>query len=277
MRSERSRFYAWNLGLPIAIALAIFVVFDLTSLDEVISNWLYYTNHEFPFGHNRLFENLTHRWPRIIPNWTGEAAVIGLVLSFIWPLLKPGRHDRLIATLDNVRLAPVLRFTARYRRDFLFVVVAFAVTTGMIHFFKSHTSIYCPVETTLYGGTMEKMEWFENFRLFHEAGAGRCWPGGHASGGFTMLALYFVARRYRWRHAKAVLYASLLLGAVYGSTRVIQGWHFMSHTPWAGVIVWLSALMTALAFYGWRSLSQPPLPKGSSLQNNIKDHPVQAV
>lgn len=257
MRSERSRFYAWNLGLPIAIVLAIFVVFDLTSLDEVISNWLYYPDHAFPYGHNRLFENLTHRWPRIIPDLTGEAAIIGTLLSFIWPLLKPERHTRLLSSLERFHIAPLLRFTARHRRDFLYVVVAFAVITGMIHFFKSHTSIYCPVETTLYGGAMAKKEWFENFTLLHEAGPGRCWPGGHASGGFTMVALYFVARRYRWRHAKAVLYGSMILGMIYGTTRVLQGWHFISHTFWAGVIVWIGALLTALAFYGWRQLARP--------------------
>ena len=110
----------------------------------------------------------------------------------------------------------------------------------------------------LYGGTMEKKEWFENFRLFHEAGPGRCWPGGHASGGFTMVALYFVARRHQWRHARAILYASMVLGAIYGTTRVLQGWHFMSHTFWAGVIVWMGALVTALAFYGWRQLAPSP-------------------
>ncbi|KPY06554.1 PAP2 superfamily protein [Pseudomonas amygdali pv. mori] len=61
MQSEKSRFYAWNFGVPMAIALLTFVVFDLTSLDEAISNWLYYPLQVFPFEHDRLFENLTHR------------------------------------------------------------------------------------------------------------------------------------------------------------------------------------------------------------------------
>jgi hypothetical protein len=43
---------------------------------------------------------------------------------------------------------------------------------------------------------------------------------------------------------------ALVLGMVYGTTRVLQGWHFMSHTFWAGIIVWFSMLLTALAFYG---------------------------
>jgi membrane-associated PAP2 superfamily phosphatase len=93
-----------------------------------------------------------------------------------------------------------------------------------------------------------------------------------------MLALYFVARRYRWRYSKAVLYGSLALGFVYGTTRVLQGWHYMSHTFWAGIVVWLACLLTALAFYGRtrletpvieaRSLSTEPTPSraGSLLQ-----------
>jgi membrane-associated PAP2 superfamily phosphatase len=44
---------------------------------------------------------------------------------------------------------------------------------------------------------------------------------------------------------------------VYGTTRVLQGWHFMSHTFWAGILVWFSALFTALAFYGRRVLELP--------------------
>lgn len=140
-------------------------------------------------------------------------------------------------------------------------MVAFALCTGVIHFLKSHTSVYCPIETTLYGGKMPHIEWYSNFQLFHEAGSGRCWPGGHASGGFTMLALYFVARRYQWRFSSAILWGSLLLGLIYGTTRVLQGWHYMSHTFWAGIFVWLSCLLTALAFYGRARLELPVVNK----------------
>ncbi len=254
MTTVKNRFFAWHLGVPLLIGLMIFAVFDLTTLDDAISDWLYLPDGRFPFAHDRLFENLTHRWPRILPNWTGEAALIGAGLSFIWPLLRPERHGGLIRRLQALGLSRPLQFAARHRRDWLFIVVAFALSTGAIHFFKSHTGIYCPVETTPYGGTHEKKAWFEQFTLLQAAGAGRCWPGGHASGGFSLLALYFVARRYQWRYTKATLYAALTVGMIFGTTRVIQGWHFMSHTLWAGVIVWLCTLFTALAFYGWRPL-----------------------
>lgn len=258
----KSRFYAYNFGIPLLCAAVVFLMFDMTNIDIAFSNLLFDPlTHTFPLDKIHFFEKLTHKWARIIPNWTAEIALIGAVLSLVWPLVKPQRHPRLGGFLERSKVAPVLRFAAEHRRDFLFVVVAFAVCTGVIHFLKAHTSVYCPIETTLYGGKMPHIEWYNNFQLFHEAGEGRCWPGGHASGGFTMLALYFVARRYQWRFSSALLWGSLLLGFVYGTTRVLQGWHYMSHTFWAGIFVWLACLLTALAFYGRASLELPVLSK----------------
>ncbi|WP_085633609.1 MULTISPECIES: phosphatase PAP2 family protein [unclassified Pseudomonas] len=255
-----SRYYLFNFGIPLACAALVFAVFDMTHLDVAFSNLLFDpVSQLFPIEQNHLFEQFTHKWARIIPNWTAEGALIALMLSFVWPLLGTDRRPRLGAFLERSQVAPVLRFAAEHRRDWLFVVVAFALCTGVIHFLKAHTSVYCPIETTLYGGKMAHVDWFSNFQLFREAGDGRCWPGGHASGGFTMLALYFVARRHQWRFSSAVLYGSLLLGLIYGTTRVLQGWHYMSHTFWAGIFVWLTCLLTALAFYGQARLALPVL------------------
>lgn len=257
-QTVRHRFYLSHVGIPLLCAAAVFVLFDLSNLDVILSNLLYNPDsHTFVLQHSYLFEKITHKWARIIPNWTGEIAIMGCLLSFIWPRLDPCRHPRLLSVLERSNISLVLALAARYRKDLLFVVIAFAVSTGCIHFFKSHTSVYCPVETTLFGGAMPKIEWFRNFILWHDAGEGRCWPGGHASGGFSMLALYFIARRYRWRYAKTLLCAALALGLVYGTTRVFQGWHYMSHTFWSGIVVWLSMLLTALAFYGRQALEQP--------------------
>ncbi|CAM3238338.1 phosphatidic acid phosphatase [Pseudomonas floridensis] len=256
--SPRYTFYRNHLGLPALLAVLVFVTFDLTHLDIALSNLLFDpAAGVFPIGQSHLFEKITHNWARIIPNWTGELAIIGALLSLIWPALNYRPNARLTRWVKRSRGAGALQFFSRHRRDFLFVIVAFALSAGMIHFLKSHTSVYCPVETTLYGGAQAQVEWFSNFNLFHEAGAGRCWPGGHASSGFSLFALYFVARRYRWQHSKSLLAGVLVLGMIYGTTRVLQGWHFMSHTFWAGIVVWLSMLLVALCFYGRSRLQQP--------------------
>ncbi len=258
--SPRARFYRDNLGIALLLALLVFCLFDLTNIDRVISNALLDpSTGEFILRRSQLFETLTHKWPRVLPDWTGELAIIGALLSFIWPRLA--EYPQGVRFAEQARLAPLLRFTTTYRRDLFFVIVAFALTTGVIHYLKAHTSVYCPVETTLYGGKQLRYEWFENFTLLHKAGDGRCWPGGHASSGFTLLALYFIARRYRWQHAKALLCAILVLGIVFGTTRVLQGWHYMSHTFWAGIFVWLSTLLVALVFYGRTQLDTEPQPR----------------
>lgn len=261
----RKAYYLLNLGVPLLLAMVVFMLFDLTHLDRLISNLLLDpVTGQFPLLHDQWFEKVTHKWPRILPNWTGEAAIIGSLLSCLWPLLakRPALANNLL--LENSRIAPLLRFTTRYQRDFFFVVVAFALSTTVIHYLKSHTSVYCPVETTLYGGEQLRVEWFENFSWFNKAGDGRCWPGGHASSGFTLLALYFVARRHRWQHARKLLVAILLIGLIYGTTRVLQGWHYMSHTFWAGIFVWLSSWLSALLFYGRKALQAPALRRSQA-------------
>ncbi|MFJ2448649.1 phosphatase PAP2 family protein [Pseudomonas sp. NPDC087626] len=258
----RQRFYWMNLGIALLCAALVFLLFDMTQVDIAFSNLLFDpVSQTFPLDHIRLFEQFTHKWARIVPNWTAEIALIGGLLSFAWPRINAGKYPRFSGFLERSKVAPVLRFTTEHRRDFWFVVFAFALCTGVIHFLKAHTSVYCPIETTLYGGKLAHIEWYSNFQLFKEAGDGRCWPGGHASGGFTMLALYFVARRHQWRFSKAILWGSLGLGFIYGTTRVLQGWHYMSHTFWAGIFVWLTCLLTALAFYGQARLDVPVLQK----------------
>jgi len=255
--SARQRFYLSNLGLPLLLAALVWLLFDLTPLDRWFSNLLYdpATGH-FLFQHDALFEKLTHKWPRILPDWTGELALIGALLSVLWLLVA--RSAGATALLEAARLAPLLRLSNRHQRDLWYVVLAFALSTTVIHYLKSHTGVYCPVETTLYGGSQPHLEWFEQFSLLSKAGDGRCWPGGHASSGFTLLALYFVALRHRWVHARALLLAILAVGMLYGTTRVLQGWHYMSHTFWAGIVVWLSCWSCALLCYGRPALQGAP-------------------
>jgi membrane-associated PAP2 superfamily phosphatase len=256
--SARSEFYACYLGVPMLLALLTFLAFDLTDLDRLFSNLFYDpVAGVFPVGHSHLFEKITHKWARIIPDWTGELAVIGALLSFIWPCITKSRATRPGHYIARSQVAGPLQWLQQHRLDFFFVIVAFALSTGLIHYLKSHTSIYCPVETTLYGGSEIRQEWFENFNLWREAGAGRCWPGGHASSAFSLFALYFIARRYRWQYANHLLVGVILLGLVYGTTRVLQGWHYFSHTLWAGIFVWMSTFLVALFFYGRSTLQRP--------------------
>ena len=78
----KSRFYAYNFGIPLACAALVFLMFDMTKIDIAFSNLLFDPlTQSFPLDKIHFFEKLTHKWARIIPNWTAEIALIGALLA----------------------------------------------------------------------------------------------------------------------------------------------------------------------------------------------------
>jgi PAP2 (acid phosphatase) superfamily protein len=76
---------------------------------------------------------------------------------------------------------------------------------------------------------------------------GRCWPGGHASAGFSLLALFFFLRDRRPRAARIALAIALGTGTVFSAGRMMQGAHFLSHNLWTLLIDWT----ICLSCYRW--------------------------
>lgn len=73
LTSARSRFYGLNLGIPLLCAAVVFLLFDMTRIDIAISDFFYDPVHQvFPLEHVHLFEKITHKWARVIPNWTAR-------------------------------------------------------------------------------------------------------------------------------------------------------------------------------------------------------------
>lgn len=102
LTASRYRFYWVNFGIPLACAVVVFLLFDMTKIDIAFSDLFYDpATRLFPLQHVHLFEKITHKWARIIPNWTGEVAMIGALLSFLWPRLKAEKHSKIIAFLEK--------------------------------------------------------------------------------------------------------------------------------------------------------------------------------
>jgi len=77
---------------------------------------------------------------------------------------------------------------------------------------------------------------------------GHCFPGGHASAGFSLLAFYFAGLALRKPAlARAGLCGGLAAGMVFGLTRMAQGAHFLSHILWAALVCWLVMLALYVA------------------------------
>ena len=146
------------------------------------------------------------------------------------------------AAIASHRVAAI----APYRRVLWATVAAIALGPLLVSLLKGVTGPRCPWDLVEFGGQSPP-----SAALFvRPAQAGRCFPSGHASGGYALFALYFAgaalgAARLRW----VGLCLGLAAGTAFGAVRIVQGAHFLSHNLWSAAVAWgAAALVFAIAF-----------------------------
>lgn len=214
-RPSRPLRSGWAIGLPLAL-IALLLLVEPTRLDFALSDLFYQPG--IGFGrHSYWLEKILHDYAKDGVILLGVLAIAGLLVSWLQ------------------------RRWAGWRRPLGYLVLAMGLSTAMVNPLKTLTGVHCPWDLTRYGGV-------ETYTpLLAERAAvvdkpGRCWPGGHASSGFTLFALYFVLRDRRPRLARAALCLALALGGLFSLGRVMQGAHFLSHNLWTALFDWLICL-----------------------------------
>jgi membrane-associated PAP2 superfamily phosphatase len=131
---------------------------------------------------------------------------------------------------------------ARHRNAFWVTVIGMALGPLTVVMLKGMNAYQCPWNLREFGGGAD----FSSGWFVAASQAGYCFPGGHAASGFSLIALYFLARHMdELRLARGLLGLTLLVGASFSLIRMAQGAHFLSHNLWAAAICWFVA---ALAF-----------------------------
>ncbi|MBF0124776.1 MAG: phosphatase PAP2 family protein [Magnetococcales bacterium] len=133
------------------------------------------------------------------------------------------------------------RLSRRWLRPSLYMVLCLALIPAVVSGLKAVTNKPCPSQLTLYSANGQGQLPYRH--LFEPAAAterGRCFPAGHASGGFSLLGLAFLGRQrwQRWAGASVGLAA----GWVMGLYQMMKGAHFLSHTVVTLCIAWLMAV-----------------------------------
>jgi membrane-associated PAP2 superfamily phosphatase len=128
------------------------------------------------------------------------------------------------------------------RRLLAFLLLSMTLSPLSVAFLNATSSRHCPWDIDEFGGSVAYSHLFE--RPPPGAPPGHCFPAGHASTGFALLAFYFTAYARRRQSARYALPLALFAGLVLGFGRVLQGAHFTSHVLWASVSCW--AVMVAL-------------------------------
>lgn len=229
-----SRPFNFRLWLGIALGLmALLLVLDPKPLDFALAEQFYDPAKGFIGGSSSWLENVLHDQVKIMVICLGMACIAAFLVSLL-----------------PVRLRS-------WRRELGYLVLALGLSTSIVPPLKTLTAVQCPWSLTQFGGHEAFSPLIGERPLTDKPG--RCWPGGHASTGFALLALYFALRDRRPCLARWALGLALTLGCVLSLGRMMQGAHFLSHNLWTLLLDWVIAVVGYRVLL-YRSAAQPALP-----------------
>lgn len=197
------------VGLLITWCLLVFV-YPMTGLDEAITN-MYFDGHIFYLKHDAFLVGVMHDGLKKV------VMSIALVIALLWALSF--KVPALVAM----------------RAPLLWALVGMIASTLTVLIIKNLSIHSCPDKLTLYHGTKPYFSLINTFT--NNALAGHCWPGGHASAGISLLALYVAFKKTHASFAHLALAVSVLLWFLMGWGQIMRGLHFLSHNLWTAWIV----------------------------------------
>lgn len=130
------------------------------------------------------------------------------------------------------------------RRELAVVLLTMVLVPLIVNFLKWYTDIPCPRDIEAFGGFAPYVTLFEHYpSSFHHESSLRCYPAGHASGGFALMSLYFLFKQQRSRWLGMGI--GFATGWITGLYKMAIGDHFLSHTVVSMLLAWLVACALA--------------------------------
>jgi membrane-associated PAP2 superfamily phosphatase len=210
-----SRHFVLRHLVPVLPFAALLLLLEKSTIDDTLSSWFFdRVAGVFPLRYNSFLEVFAHQYMKQLVIVVACCVIAMYLLSFVLAELKLQRRLLLFLSL-SLTLAP------------LAVVLL-----------KAASVRHCPWNLLEYGGFAPHLTLFD--ALPAGLAAGHCFPAGHASAGFSLMAFYFAARAFdSWRWARIGLVGGIAAGLALGLGRIAQGAHFLSHVLWSGLVCWL--------------------------------------
>ena len=146
-----------------------------------------------------------------------------------------------LASFKVEKLRPV-----RWSYGYFFCMVI--LSTSIIGLLKSQSAHACPWNSTIPAS--------QGFFWDFSASKGHCFPGGHASTGFALMAGYAVFRQSNRKRAYFFLVSGCILGFAMGWAQMMRGAHFLSHNLWTAWIIWL--INVVFYFFNYKRFTIAP-------------------
>ncbi len=211
------RFAKNHLLIPLIVAGLILFSLENTGIELWLADqWFGWEGGSWTLRHNWFAYDVIHHF--------GKQMIItfGLVL--------------LCAFIISLR---VHRFRM-WRRPLGYFLTCMVLLPYLIASLKKFNTVVCPWDLARYGGELMYRHTFEHDLTLHSPG--RCFPSGHASGGFALIALYFACLPYTSR-PWVLLLPGVIFGSVFALGQEARGAHFLSHDLWSLTICWFGAVL----------------------------------
>ncbi|MCL2917333.1 phosphatase PAP2 family protein [Shewanella litorisediminis] len=216
-----------HLHIPLTLGLAFLVLATQWDWDLYVSSALFHLEggvNAWPLRYWWLTDKVLH---------TGGRDLVVLASVLLLALTLTG--------MVNPRLKP-------YLRGFFYLLCSVAISVLLVRWGKSLTQVNCPWDLALFGGQYPHVSFPAS--MAGPGYGGQCFPGGHSSGAFAWVALYYFAvvyfPRWRWRMLASVL----AVGALFSLTQELRGAHFLTHDITSLLLSWLVATLLYPLF--WR-------------------------
>lgn len=235
------RWYRQQLLLPLLFGIVVLTVINQFNLDIVFAKWLFSLegDQDWTLRHNPFFEHVLHNGGRHVITFMALVLLLSALLSSFVPKLR------------------------QYRRSLLMLILSVASTILLVRYGKAITNVSCPWDVALFGGDKPFVAFPAT--LMSQQVLGQCYPGGHSSGAFAWVALYYAAKVHfpQWR--KPLLRFAIGLGALFALTQELRGAHFLSHDLTSLWLAWLIATASyGLIYRPWQTAGRTAMLSGVS-------------
>lgn len=219
------RFYYSHVYIPLFVFIVLISIIEATHFDLTLADWIF--NLEGGAWAQRrsfFFSDIIH---------TGGSSFFKLfdaLLIVVW-----------LMSFWCTKLSP-------YRKALLYISIVVPISIALVtNVGKLLTHIDCPWDLIRYGGDKLYLGLFKLSEA--DQSSGKCFPAGHASIGYTLLAFYFFFTETAPRFKYYGLGFGMIVGLLFGLSQQIRGAHFISHDLWTMTICWFLSLLWYLILF----------------------------
>lgn len=147
----------------------------------------------------------------------------------------------------GLRFHPKVRNNPNYKIFIYHTFLSVAFSIALVAFIKKSNPILCPWSLKVFGGPRDFVSLSDFFNSHLRVA--KCFPGGHSSGAYAWISLYFSYQLTTGRRKYLLLLPGLILGFIFGITQQMRGAHFASHDFGTILVCWIVAGMMTYPFY----------------------------